>query len=174
MQAYVRLPASENNFQHSRPDQPHFIHEALAGGLDTSATSPFVQTILMATLFSRCMSHQQKAIGMSVGHPDASYDFWEKHERLSLEVEKRRQAVAPESSLRTLALGEPTMAFLNLMAHTIDIYLGLTIDILPLKLVPFDHQFSAILCLQRASLAATQIARHAVSIPPVAYSKVRP
>ena len=97
-----------------------FLSEAITAN-DQSATSPFTECIILATISGRALSHRQQSLVENV-YVNASQDFWDRHEWINAILMQRMQMLSyryPSASLHA----NPLLLFTNMVAQTTVLYL---------------------------------------------------
>ncbi|KAK3399712.1 fungal-specific transcription factor domain-containing protein [Sordaria brevicollis] len=118
----TRLPSPELSFQSSQPIQMPFLSEAIASG-DQSLFSPLAESVVLATVCGRTLSHTQVAnVERTYGGSACSADFWIRHEWLAGMVNKRLDSLM-QSYPVVSAAADPMLFFAFMLAHTTTINL---------------------------------------------------
>ncbi|ODA78208.1 hypothetical protein RJ55_05589 [Drechmeria coniospora] len=121
-QTVVRLPAPETAFQNDEPVLVGYLGEAVASH-DASATSPFTECIVMATLTGRALSYQH----LATKHPKVSEDFWYRHRGFDAVLTQRMEAFTLKYGL-ALQEADPMLMFVGMMWRTTILFFSQTME----------------------------------------------
>jgi hypothetical protein len=145
-----------------------FLSEALNSVDDTATTSPFTESIILATICGRVLSHRQQSAVDCIynGMPQL---FWERHEWLYMMLKTRSDSLTrnyPSATHKPDSL----LLFTNMMAQTTVLYLCKVIESMTWE--TDDYHGTILDFKQRALMAAQEIVKLARSLPQLSYFKV--
>ena len=144
----TRLPASEMDFQSSKPFQMNFLSEVMLFSEHTTL-SLFTKSIVIATICGRTMAHQQQS-NVECVYQNVTEDFWNRHHWLDTMLTQQELIISIEfpSALEHV---DPTMLFIDMMVHTTVLYLHNIVESMPWK---GDEYQEPVLEYQRRTLTA--------------------
>jgi len=79
LQISTRLPIPEEDFQKGQCVKMGFLSEVVIS-LDQSGLSPFAESIILATICGRALSHSQKTCVERAYSSSMPHQFWNRHE----------------------------------------------------------------------------------------------
>ncbi|KAJ5730547.1 Asperfuranone cluster transcription factor afoA [Penicillium malachiteum] len=159
-----RLPAPEENFQNNQPTRISFLHEAVAQ-TGISNLSPFAESIVLATLHGRCMTHRRSYANES---ETGTREFCISQGWLASAVEKRVQMLVSSPAIES----DPILLFTHMLAYRAAIDLSNTVQRAPWR-TP-DQQVLTATYQNRAAQAASEIARLSKEVPYLGPFKTHP
>ncbi|KAG0646232.1 transcriptional activator [Hyphodiscus hymeniophilus] len=166
-QIWTRLPASEEDFLYGNCVQMGFLSEALASVGQDTASSPFTDSIIVATICGRAFF--QNTVDY-MGRKTTQF-FWEIHGWLYMTVKMRSQN--PIGDHPSAAQAQDSMLlFTNMMAQTAALYLYRIVESTPWEME--DYPGTVLELKQYAFMAAQEIVRLAQCLPQLSYLKVHP
>ncbi|KXT04839.1 hypothetical protein AC579_8295 [Pseudocercospora musae] len=118
----TRLPAVQASFRGGHAGHSISLSEAMACRKDSDATSAFNQSIIIATLSSRCLVHLTRCSAESVCYPHLSEASWTRHEQLT-DMVAQQTSDMQVSWTGYLRLGDPARLFNILMVQAAAIFL---------------------------------------------------
>ncbi|KAJ6014704.1 hypothetical protein N7540_009295 [Penicillium herquei] len=159
-----RLPAPEENFQNNQPTRISFLHEAVVQ-TGPSTLSPFAESIVLATLHGRCMTHRRSYANES---ETGTREFCISQGWLASAVEKRVQMLVSSPAIES----DPILLFTHMLAYRAAIDLSNTVQRAPWR-TP-DQQVLAATYQNRATQAASEIVRLSKAVPYLGPFKAHP
>ncbi|KEY71252.1 hypothetical protein S7711_02359 [Stachybotrys chartarum IBT 7711] len=118
----TRLPCLEDDFQSGQETVTDFLSEAIASGSQVGSFSPLAETVILATICGRIMSHQQRST-VERTYGGAPQQFWERHQRLETILSQRIQALSLKAPPSDLAFVDPVLLFTDMMAQAAVLFL---------------------------------------------------
>ncbi|KAI0165342.1 hypothetical protein GGR52DRAFT_585386 [Hypoxylon sp. FL1284] len=114
----TRLPAPERSFQTNQPVTMDYLADAITRA-EPTMLSLFSESIILATLHSRCMTHCKTA----AFRQDPAVDNRERYELLAATVEKRVKLLG-KSRMTPARERDQMLFFVHMLAHSAIICLG--------------------------------------------------
>lgn len=111
----TNLPASEEAFELSRPEQTPSLHDAMSPSGATKL-SPFGSIVLMACLFGRNLIHLHRPDPDDRDH-DLNGEFWKRHRQLDNILLNTSLCLPPQLKLPA-GMTNPNVVFMNMSIHT--------------------------------------------------------
>ena len=111
----TNLPASEEAFEMSRPEQTQTLHDAMSPSGATKL-SPFGSIVLMACLFGRNLIHLHRPDPDDRDH-DLNGEFWKRHRQLDNILLNTSLCLPPQLKLPA-GMTNPSVVFMNMSIHT--------------------------------------------------------
>ncbi|KAI0399481.1 fungal-specific transcription factor [Xylaria palmicola] len=111
----TNLPASEEAFNLSRPEQTQTLADAMSPA-GAAKLSPFGSIVLMATLFGRNLTHLHRPDVDDRDH-DMNGEFWKRH-RLLDNIILNTSLCLPNQLKLPAGLSNPNIVFTNMNIHT--------------------------------------------------------
>ena len=159
---FTRLPAPEPNFQNCQPSRMDFLYEVTSDHPRSPLWS-FAECVVLAALYGRCMIHRRWSLSLRSSNKEP-HEFWNRHDRLSLAVENRRQLLSHQSpDITNFIENDPMAMFAQMLAHATVIYLFDLTELVPWQ--SGDHHRQPGRELQQAHQAARDMACIAKSAP---------
>ncbi|KAK3324864.1 hypothetical protein B0H66DRAFT_587751 [Apodospora peruviana] len=166
----TRLPAPEANFIGGRPITMPFLSEVIAQNTNNSSypaspggstsggafsTSPFVESILVATICGRCLAHKQRSsVEQSYSELEVTPDFCRRHRWLDSILTSRIETLSAQTAAYTpTEIPDPTLIFAALVANLNVLVLCEVIESMPLGT---EESHSLLLEYNHRSLKAAQ------------------
>ncbi|RYP78389.1 hypothetical protein DL771_000574 [Monosporascus sp. 5C6A] len=165
-QNFIRLPASESEFQSEQPATTGYLAEAIASR-GASATSPFVECIVVATMSGRALSHQH----LANTQPNASQEFWDRHQWNDA-ILRQRMGVFSLKYPPTVQEADPMLIFIAMMWRTTLLFLS---QITERQMSPSDENSSRLAeHARRCSLAVQDVVCLTTKLSRLNWFKVHP
>ena len=111
----TNLPASEEAFELSRPEQTSTLENAMTPA-GAGKLSPFGSLVLMACLFGRNLVHLHRPDADDRDH-DLNGEFWKRHRQMD-NILLNISLCLPSSLKLPNGLGNPNIVFTNMCIHT--------------------------------------------------------
>ncbi|KAL2813943.1 fungal-specific transcription factor domain-containing protein [Aspergillus cavernicola] len=165
----TRLPAPEDQFQHSQPVLTGFLSEEMAG-TTPSQVSPFTECVLLATIWGRCLSHKQLSSVESI-YGDTSQDIWVRHQWLHSTLMRRIRALSSNYPAASQQI-DPMLIFTIMVAQTALIYLNKVIESKPCETT--DRHTTVTSCKAQALVAGQQVIDLTKALAQLSQAKVHP
>ncbi|KXT00043.1 hypothetical protein AC578_4864 [Pseudocercospora eumusae] len=118
----TRLPALPASFRGGHAGHIITLSDAMACRKDSDATSAFNQSIIIATLSSRCLVHLTRCSAESMCYPHLSEASWTRHVQL-MDMVSQQTSETQVSWTGYLRLGDPARLFNILMVQAAAIFL---------------------------------------------------
>ncbi|RYP02757.1 hypothetical protein DL764_005631 [Monosporascus ibericus] len=162
----IRLPAAESEFQSEQPVMTGYLAEAIASR-GASATSPFVECIVVATMSGRALSHQQ----LANTQPNTSQEFWDRHQWNDAML-RQRMGLFSLKYPPTVQEADPMLIFIGMMWRTTLLFLS---QIPGRQVSPSDETSSTLAeHARRCSLAAQDVVCLTTKLSRLNWFKVHP
>ncbi|KAI1410605.1 hypothetical protein F5Y13DRAFT_181286 [Hypoxylon sp. FL1857] len=116
----IRLPAPELDFQNEQPTLTGFLSEAISAR-DPIATSTFTESIVVATVIGRALSHRQQSMMDNI-YLNESRDFWERHEWINAILIQRMDLFSLNYPI-AVQEADPMLLFISMMWRTTVLYM---------------------------------------------------
>lgn len=110
----TNLPASEEAFEMSRPEQTSSLHDALSPS-GAAKLSSFGGIVLMACLFGRNLVHLHRADPDDRDH-DLNGEFWKRHRQLD-NILLNTSLCLPQELKLPAGMTNPNVVFMNMSIH---------------------------------------------------------
>jgi hypothetical protein len=124
-QIMTRLPAPETNFQSGQPVLMGFLSEVTGIG-DLNQISPWVECIVVTTVFGRASSHRNQAVVEDI-YTKPSADFWKRHQEINAILARTMQSMVIKYP-GTSQYVDPMLLFTQMLAKTTVLYLYKTLE----------------------------------------------
>lgn len=111
----TNLPASEDAFNMSRPEQTQSLTECTSP-MGAGKLSPFGGIVLMACLFGRNLVHLHRPDADDLDH-DLNGPFWKRHRQMDNILLNTSLCLPPQLKL-PIGLSNPNIVFTNMSIHT--------------------------------------------------------
>lgn len=163
----VRLPMSENEFQHDRHVEMPRLDDCLRL-VEMGTFSPFAELVVFTTIFRDILSHQKRLQSTSKV-VDKQADNWASCNRLAEVLQVRLGGLLikyPSSKTES----ESLLMFTVMIAHSVTLRLCRSLESMPRR--PEDGRAQVAGCKQRALLAAQEISHLSSCIPSISLFKV--
>ena len=169
-QISTRLPAPEEKFQGSQCVEMGFLSDVITSVVDQSTCSPFAESIILATICGRALSHRQQS---AVEHVDCNVpqQFWDRHEWLDTML-KTRADILTLNNPSTAKHADCMLLFTNMMAQTTVLYLCKIMESMTWQ--TDEHRIAMMELEQRSLVAAQEIVTLTRSLAHLSYFKVSP
>ncbi|KAI0840337.1 fungal-specific transcription factor domain-containing protein [Hypoxylon sp. FL0890] len=116
----IRLPAPELDFQNEQPTLTGFLPEAISAR-DAIVTSTFTESIVVATVIGRALSHRQQSM-MDNMYLNESRDFWERQEWINATLVQRMEVFSLNYPM-AVQEADPMLLFIGMMWRTTVLYM---------------------------------------------------
>ena len=168
-QISTRLPVPDEKFQKGQFVEMGFLSEAVTL-MDLDRASPFLESIILATICGRTLCHRQQSVVERV-YSHVPQQFWERHQWLYSMLKTRHNHFLRQYP-PTMQHTNCMLLFTNMMAQTTVLYLCKTIESMTWE---SDEYCNAIFDFkQRSLLAAKAIVTLTRSLSHLSYFKVHP
>jgi hypothetical protein len=111
----TNLPASEEAFEMSRPEQTQSLQDAM-GPSGASKLSSFGGVVLLACLFGRNLTHLHRPDADDRDH-DVNGEFWKRHRQMD-NILLNTSLCLPQHLKLPLGMSNPNIVFTNMSIHT--------------------------------------------------------
>ncbi len=168
-QITTRLPAPEEMFQSGQCVQMGFLSEAMTS-VDPMGLSPFTESIFLATICGRALSHRQQSAVEHV-YSNVPQHFWDRHVWLDTILRTRADILLlnyPPSSQHADCM----LLFTNMVAQTTVLYLCKVMESMSWETDEYRNTIQEF--KQRSLLAAQEIVHLTRSLANLSYFKVSP
>ena len=166
-QISTRLPAPEEEFQGGKFVHMGFLSEAITS-IDQAGASPFTESIILATICGRALSHRQQSVVEHV-YSNVPQHFWERHEWLYSMLKMRCDNLLLNYP-SAMQHADCMLLFTNMMAQTTVLYLCKVIESMPWE--TDEYRSTIFEFKQNSLLAAQEIVNLTRSLPHLSYFKV--
>ncbi|KFZ17735.1 hypothetical protein V502_04426 [Pseudogymnoascus sp. VKM F-4520 (FW-2644)] len=168
-QISTRLPIPEEEFQRGQYLQMGFLSEAIAS-TDQNWSSPFTESIILATICGRALAHgQQSAVEHVYGN--VPEHFWDRHEWLDMMLMIRSNNLL-QNYLPATQHVDCMLLFTRMMAPTAVLYLCKVIESVAWETEEYSGAIAEF--KQRSLVAAQEVVGLTRSISHLSYFKVHP
>lgn len=136
--------------------------------MNLARESPFAESIIIATICGRALSHRQQSISGSV-YSIMPEQFWDRHECLYTMLTARYDKFLVRYST-AVQQTDCMLLFTNMMVQTTVLYLSKVIE--SISWVTIDYRALVLEFKQKALIAAKETASLARWLPHISYFKV--
>lgn len=168
-QISTRLPAPEEEFQSGQCVQMGFLSEAITS-VNQTVFSPFTESIILATICGRALSHRQQSAVEHV-YSNVPQHFWDRHEWLDTTLKTRVDILLmnyPSASQSADCM----LLFTNMVAQTTVLYLCKVMESMSWETDEYRSAMAEF--KQRSLVAAQEIVNLTRSLSHLSYFKVHP
>ncbi|KAI0138706.1 fungal-specific transcription factor domain-containing protein [Hypoxylon sp. NC0597] len=116
----IRLPAPELDYQNEQPTLTGFLSDAISAR-DSIVTSTFTESIVVATIIGRALSHRQESV-MDNLYLNEPQEFWDRHEWLNSALIQRMELFSMNYPV-AVQEADPMLLFISMMWRTTVLYM---------------------------------------------------
>ncbi|KAH9845191.1 fungal specific transcription factor domain protein, partial [Teratosphaeria destructans] len=150
------VPASEMHFPTSQTANPVMLHELFGESAEETTLSPFSESIALATLHSRSLTHKRIAASFA-SVDDQDQHFWARHNWLTNAIDRRARMLHRRLNRSKGSSGANSLEFFNqMLMQMIIIHIGAALKLQPRTCTP-NERAMAVDWVARVRTASSEI-----------------